>query len=409
MEAPTPTNASAAAASGFAGYHKIQDSTRNWVLPRGGKSFGKAWAATEKVHGANFCFIVSRRADGQVEVRCGKRREVLRDGEDFFGHAVLLDRLRPQVLRLFAHLEQHQTTLLADHVSGLHKASSKKTSEATTAPAAIERVLLFGELCGGRYPHPEVPPDARVEAVQTGVYYSPTIEFYAFDIALELAGGRLNEATDDSLFFLDYDKALEIFRSVELLCAEPLAVGTYEEMLEHPVEFESTIPARLGLPPLPTPNRAEGIVLKPMKTLYVATSKGSSTRAIVKKKTKQFSEENQYHQAEKWQAKPADGSGYGPSEAEMIEFEMYALITRNRLNNVISKMGRVEANEKEKVVELLRKFMEDVMEQLREDNADAIRALPTAAKTDLNAKLRAECKQIIVQHFKDLAAERKAV
>jgi hypothetical protein len=71
--------------------------------------------------------------------------------------------------------------------------------------------------------------------------------------------------------------------------------------------------------------------------------------------------------------------------------------------------GRVEANEKEKVVELLRKFMEDVMEQLREDNADAIRALPTAAKTDLNAKLRAECKQIIVQHFKDLAAERKAV
>jgi hypothetical protein len=67
-------------------------------------------------------------------------------------------------------------------------------------------VLLFGELCGGRYPHPEVPPDARVEAVQTGVYYSPTIEFYAFDIALELAGGRLNEATDDSLFFLDYDK-----------------------------------------------------------------------------------------------------------------------------------------------------------------------------------------------------------
>jgi hypothetical protein len=71
------------------------------------------------VHGANFCFIVSRRADGQVEVRCGKRREVLRDGEDFFGHAVLLDRLRPQVLRLFAHLEQHQTTLLADHVSGL--------------------------------------------------------------------------------------------------------------------------------------------------------------------------------------------------------------------------------------------------------------------------------------------------
>jgi hypothetical protein len=87
---------------------------------------------------------------------------------------------------------------------GNRKASEAAATPAT--PAAIERVLLFGELCGGRYPHPDVEPDARVEAVQTGVYYSPTIEFYAFDIALELAGGRINQATDDSLFFLDYDK-----------------------------------------------------------------------------------------------------------------------------------------------------------------------------------------------------------
>jgi hypothetical protein len=47
------------------------------------------------------------------------------------------------------------------------------------------------------------------------------------------------------------------------------------------------------------------------------------------------------------------------------------------------------------------------MEQLREDNADAVGALPAAAKTDLNRKLRAECKQIIVQHFKDVAIERR--
>ena len=70
----------------------------------------------------------------------------------------------------------------------------------------VGRVLLFGELCGGRYPHPDVPPDPRVEAVQTGVWYSPTVEFYAFDIALELHGGRINEASHDSLFFLDFDK-----------------------------------------------------------------------------------------------------------------------------------------------------------------------------------------------------------
>lgn len=73
----------------------------------------------------------------------------------------------------------------------------------------VEEVLLFGELCGGRYPHPEVQPDTRVEAVQTGVYYSPTIEFYAFDIALVLAG-RVNQATQEPLFFLDYDKVVTL-------------------------------------------------------------------------------------------------------------------------------------------------------------------------------------------------------
>jgi hypothetical protein len=71
-----------------------------------------------QVHGANFCFIMSRNGDA-IDVRCGKRREVLREEEDFFGHGVLRDRLRPQVLRVFAHIEQHQAAILADHVTGL--------------------------------------------------------------------------------------------------------------------------------------------------------------------------------------------------------------------------------------------------------------------------------------------------
>lgn len=182
--------------------------------------------------------------------------------------------------------------------------SKKETSSATADEYGVDEVLLFGELCGGRYPHPDVPPDPRVEAVQTGVYYSPTIEFYAFDIALQVSG-RINEATQDSIFFVDYDKvslpflfflrlvelpshslllpqALELFRSAGILCAEPLGMGeltfrssarcrtsltfvliagSYEEMLDYPIEFESTIPSRLGLPALPQPNKAEGVRL----------------------------------------------------------------------------------------------------------------------------------------------------
>lgn len=181
-----------------------------------------------------------------------------------------------------------------------------------------------------------------------------------------------------------------------------------------------------------------------MKNIYVSTSKGALVRAIVKKKTKEFSEDSQYspphlvaplcirtltmmgryHQAEKWQNTTKE---YGPSEAELIEFEMYALITRNRLNNVVSKMGtlrsnvrwrrsfltcvqrtgRVEATEREKVMEMLRKLMDDVLEQLQEDNPEGLKSLAATALTDLKRKLRAECKQLIVEYFKDIAAERK--
>jgi len=207
------------------------------VLPRGARFFGKAqWVATEKVsrhmtqhglcqtlaysrvqpplgqvHGANFCFILSRGGpdgDGAVEVKCGKRQEVLWEDEDFFGHGLLLAHLWPQVVELFVQIERQQQ-MLASYVVGL-TGGSKGGKQVSLAPVllqplSIKRVLLFGELCGRQYPHPNVPPDPRVEAVQTGVYYSPTIEFYAFGIALELRD-QINKATGDSFFFLDFDK-----------------------------------------------------------------------------------------------------------------------------------------------------------------------------------------------------------
>jgi len=39
--------------------------------------------------------------------------------------------------------------------------------------------------------------------------------------------------------------------------------GTYKEMLNYPLDFESTISAKLGLPPLPVPNKAEGVSVEP--------------------------------------------------------------------------------------------------------------------------------------------------
>lgn len=48
----------------------------------------------------------------------------------------------------------------------------------------LEKIFIYGELFGGEYPHPEVNPVSGVQAIQTGVYYSPRIEYCAFDIAV---------------------------------------------------------------------------------------------------------------------------------------------------------------------------------------------------------------------------------
>ena len=60
--------------------------------------------------------------------------------------------------------------------------------------AGVEHVFLYGELYGGQYPHPDVDPVPGLQAVQTGVYYSPHIEFCAFD--LRVVGDQMDQYVD---------------------------------------------------------------------------------------------------------------------------------------------------------------------------------------------------------------------
>jgi hypothetical protein len=108
-------------------------------------------------------------------------------------------------------------------------------------PDAVH-VTLYGELFGGAYPHLDVPPVPGVQAVQTGVYYSPRIEFCAFDLAREDAQGERH--------YLDSDVLLKLCEAEGVLVAKPLLIGSYEQALEFPTGFESHVPGWFGLPPL---------------------------------------------------------------------------------------------------------------------------------------------------------------
>ncbi|CAF2097524.1 unnamed protein product [Rotaria magnacalcarata] len=348
--------------SEFEGYGKIGESSSNWVLEKSDNTIFKRtlWCVTEKVHGANFCFLCDN--NGQ-RVRCGKRTSLLSDTDDFFGYKRrLLNEIIPKIQRLYTFVKNKFTNL--------------------------DKLYVFGELFGGSYPHSDVTKVPNVNAIQTGIWYCPDVEFYAFDLAIAI--------DNEKQTYLDYEFAIIAFQHTNLFYAEPLFIGKYEEALDFKLGFNSVIPNRLGLPPLNEENKAEGIVIKPMHEIMIKTNKGSVARAIVKKKIEEFSEDK-YSQAQKQEFKSDEGF----SNVDLLRFEIDALITDNRLNNALSKIGHVTRNDKEKLKELLNIYIKDVIDQLIENgNEEMWNNLSSNDRNLLTEELSLNAKQVILNYLK---------
>lgn len=257
---------------------------------------GMSWVAEEKVHGAHLVLVTNGH-----EVRAAKRGGYLEPGESFFGCG-----------RLVASL--YDATLKAHHDLARHG----------------EFVAVHGELFGGRYPHQDVQAAPGVEPVQTGVWYAPDLHFLAFDMALwNFEGGQSVRWAD-----LWQDKYCEtVFPGLSeygFFTAPPLAVGTFDEVSKTKIDFETRIPALLGLPPIKG-NKAEGVVLRPCRGVMV---NGVRVRPLLKHKTKEFSEDTRYDESRVYAA---------PANATPLEVLMGAvddLVTEARISSAISKLGR---------------------------------------------------------------------
>lgn len=94
----------------FPGYQRIYESTQHWQPTKG--LFKKSqWVATEKVHGANFCFVVfeedghkgeEKEKEGErIVIKGAKRRELLPEDEDFFGHKMVMAKLRDKIIKIY--------------------------------------------------------------------------------------------------------------------------------------------------------------------------------------------------------------------------------------------------------------------------------------------------------------------
>ncbi|MEZ4384525.1 MAG: RNA ligase family protein [Nannocystaceae bacterium] len=341
----------------FISYDRIPETTATWVgAPAQLRQLDRLrWAVTEKIHGANFCLL----ADGRA-VRCAKRKAILREGDAFFNYERVRVRYAQAAHELFA--------------------------DVAARDPEVARLYIYGELFGGAYPHPEVAAVDGVAAVQTGVYYAPGIEFCAFDLAVQRRGAATRA-------YLDFDAALELLRARGFFVAEPLLVGTLREALDYPLGFDSTIPARLGLPALAEANPAEGVVLKPVKAFTLGEGDGQA-RPILKRKIAAFAEDDRFHRAEAWAEAPADASPRG-----RLEWLVGALVTDNRLNNALSKVGLVARGDLEGMIELEGLLVEDVREQLELLEGEALARLDADARAQLERAIVDAVGALIVARF----------
>lgn len=338
-----------------------------------------AYIVTEKVHGANFCVIASFESDSDPSllVRFAKRTAIIGsadNADDFYNcrSSGLLRELAPRGADVLRHFAQ-------------------QTAQGDSPVLAVH---IYGELFGGSYPHPAVPAVAGVEPVQVGVWYAPDLRFMAFDVVVEAAQSRV---------YQHFDVARQACEASGLLFSQPLMRGTLAECLEFEIEFETTLPSRLGLPTLPAgaggcaSNLAEGVVARPrMEPAGNAaqTSSGKeSLRGLFKRKIKAFSEKQ--YQNNDWKKGKAGGGGYANStfsEEDLTGIEVCASVTEQRLAAVMSKIGRVDPKDKTGCRRLLDDLKEDVCESL--EAADLV-VLRKSHK--LEAELDDLCRQLITR------------
>ncbi len=333
----------------FIGYEKMPENVKKWNLTAGDYQLFKKvdWCVTEKVHGANFCFLI----ENNKSVYTAKRKEILNYDEDFFGFQLVLEKYREVIQALGKELLDKYY---------------------------VDRITIYGELFGGAYPHEDVPQDDRVQAIQTGVYYSPTINFYGFDITLEKEGERT---------YLDYKEVIELFEKYQVFYAKPLQIGSYNEVLEYNIDVNSIIPAWLGLPEI-SDNLIEGVVVKPMKELDLPTK----VRPILKIKSSRFKEDKRYHQAVNWNFDVTQFQ----NEQEELSFlweEMQNLVTNNRLNNAISKIGFPSSEGQIKAITEL--FIQDVFDAFNEISDNLLNDLNEKTKEKLITKIHQQTQKFL--------------
>lgn len=280
------------------------------------------WYVTEKIHGANFSYW----SDGE-EVKVASRSQFV--DANFMGANKAIERYMESAKKVANDIIKHYNV--------------------------IEYVVIFGELFGGN--------------IQKGINYGDK-DFIVFDIAVK-------RADKEKLVFLNFENLQYYIRNSYLNMLEPLFVGSLDECLEYPNEFNSKI---LGI----ENNLCEGVVIRPVQnsTLY------NGDRIILKNKN------------QKWSERVRTKINNKPKKfTHDLQPQIEEYINENRFDNVMSKLGGIESLTNKDFGKVIGLFANDVIEDLV---ADGI--LPEYWKKDdtlkpLGGWISEESKELLIELF----------
>lgn len=225
-------------------------------------------------------------------------------------------------------------------------------------------VVFIGELAGKA---------ENCKAVQKEVEYGD-LDIFLFDIKID---GE----------FVNHELFTTLCEEYNLNIAPVVANGSFEEMLALDCEFDSKVLGKEG-------NASEGLVLKPYTPAYM----NNESRAIIKKKSKAFSENKRNHGKEKTKAPQI-------SEANKVLLDQtLELVNKPRVQNALSKMGEFEPKMFGKLVGHVAKDVfddanRDFETSLKDVVGDDWNAFSKAVHADIASLIRDNLQNIIDGEF----------
>lgn len=272
------------------------------------------WYITEKIHGCNTQISY----DGK-KIEIGKRTGLVQENENFYNAQKVLKPLEDKIKRLYKRIMNYT--------------------------CGFDKVIIFGELFGGDYKHPDVPPCKNATKVQKGVYYTPDNNFLAFDIAYTV---------DENIYYLSGEVFLAVTEELKIPTVPVLATKlTLGEALEYKNDGESVVYKMYNLPKIEG-NIMEGVVIKNLLTdLWVGQH-----RVFFKNKNEKFKEISHSGKKVVVQIDP---------KIQEVANKVLAYVTPQRVQNVMSHMGEVTY---EQIGEVLKNVTVDVFEDFEKENND---------------------------------------